>query len=219
METFDGRPAEAVATIPALFRTYVDRAVREHPGLNTSIEAVIGHLRADLARPSADLTDDDVNTIRATWAQTLTDAERQQRLHPVEDLAHEGWVHKRVREEGGGYRFTFQHVAEYLVYLDLRRARPAAEDELAYWTRRAAPNPVFPEYAGAFAFLLRDWARERKAGPGGADRGDVPLLVRRRPGGLPDRAGPDRAHPRPGQPPRPGHGRRPGRERRPVDGR
>jgi tetratricopeptide (TPR) repeat protein len=162
METFNGRPAEEVSTIPALFRTYVDRALREHPGLNTSIEAVIGHLRADLARPSADLTDDDVNTIRATWAQTLTDAERLQRLHPVEDLAHEGWVHKRVREEGGGYRFTFQAVAEYLIYLNLRRARPAAEDELSYWTRRAAPTPVFPEYAGAFAFLLRDWARERK---------------------------------------------------------
>jgi tetratricopeptide (TPR) repeat protein len=164
METFDGRPAEEVATIPALFRTYVDGAVREHPGLNTSIEAVIGHLRADLSRPSADLSDDDVNTIRATWAQTLTDAERQQRLHPVEDLAHEGWVHKRVREEGGGYRFTFQRVAEYLVYLDLRNSRPKAEDERTYWTRRAAPNPVFPEYAGAFAFLLRDWSRERKLG-------------------------------------------------------
>jgi tetratricopeptide (TPR) repeat protein len=73
-------------------------------------------------------------------------------------------VHKRVREEGGGYRFTFQRVTEYLVYLDLRRSRPAAEDELPYWTRLTAPEPVFPEYAGAFAFLLRDWAREGKLG-------------------------------------------------------
>jgi hypothetical protein len=164
METFDGRPAEALTGVPDLFRRYVDQAVREHPGLSASIEAVIGHLRADLSRPTADLTDDDVNAIRVAWARSLTVAECQQRLHPVEDLAHEGWVHKRVREEGGGYRFTFQAVAEYLVYLNLRRSRPAGEDELAYWSRRAAPATVFPEYAGSFGFLFRDWSRQGSLG-------------------------------------------------------
>jgi hypothetical protein len=164
METFDGRPAEPIATVPTLFRRYVDRALREHPGLLRSIEAVIGHIRDNPARPSADLDDDDVNAIRETWAKTLTVEERSIRLYPVEDLAHEGWVLKRVREEGGGYRFTFQAVAEYLIYLDLLRAKPEAEDELAYWTRRVVPGPVFPEYAGAFTFLLRDWAQQGKLG-------------------------------------------------------
>ena len=69
-----------------------------------------------------------------------------------------------VREEGGGYRFVFQEVAEYLVYLDLRQNRPSGEDELSYWTRRAAYERVFSEYAGAFGFLLRDWAAEGKLG-------------------------------------------------------
>jgi hypothetical protein len=132
MATFDGRPAEVLANVPDLFRRYIDQAVQEHPGLAASIEAVIGHLRTDLARPTADLADDDVNAIRAAWARSLTEGELRNRLHPVEDLAHEGWVLKRVREEGGGYRFLFQAVAEYLVYLDLRRARPQGEDELAY---------------------------------------------------------------------------------------
>ena len=166
METFAGRGAEPVATVPALFRRYVDQALREHPGLTGSIDEVIGHFRSDLTRPSADLTDDDVNAIRRAWAKRkdLTEAQQQFRLHPVEDLANEGWVGKRVREEGGGYRFVFQAVAEYLVYLDLLQNRPSGEDELSYWTRRAAPDRVFPEYAGAFGFLLRDWAAEEKLG-------------------------------------------------------
>ena len=41
---------------------------------------------------------------------------------------------------------------------------PSGEDELSYWTRRAAHERVFPEYAGAFGFLLRDWAAEGKLG-------------------------------------------------------
>src|SRR5262249_49612694 len=147
METFDRRPAGPVATIPALFRRNVDQALREHPGLKGSIEAVIGYLRTDLTRPTADLSDDDVTRIRGERAQTLSIEEIQIRLHPVEDLAYEGWVFKRVREEGGGYRFVFQTRAEYLVYLDLLRSKPADEDELAYWTRRADEPIVFPEYA------------------------------------------------------------------------
>jgi hypothetical protein len=68
MQTFDGRSAEALATVPELFQGYVEQAVREHPGLMGSIAAVTGHLLADLERPTADLTDDDVNAIRAAWA-------------------------------------------------------------------------------------------------------------------------------------------------------
>jgi tetratricopeptide (TPR) repeat protein len=158
METFDGREALGVSTVPELFRRNVDQALSEHHGLGGSIEAVIGYLRADLARPTADLSDDDVNAIRAEWARTLAVEERQIRFHPVEDLAHEGWVFKRVREEGGGYRFVFQTRAEYLIYLDLRRSMPRDGDSLAYWTRRADEPVVFPEYAGSLGFLLRDWA-------------------------------------------------------------
>ena len=79
-------------------------------------------------------------------------------LNPVEGLAHEGILTKRVREEGGGYRFVFQAVAEYLIYRSLAESRPAEEAEPAYWAHRAVPARVFPEYAGAFAFLLRDCA-------------------------------------------------------------
>ena len=88
------------------------------------------------------------------------------RLNPVEALACEGLIRKRDREEGGAYGFVFQEVAEYLIYRHLEELRPKGngEDELGYWTRRAAPEPVFPEYAGAFGFLLRDWAATGKLG-------------------------------------------------------
>ena len=79
METFDGRPAEALASVPDLFARYVEGAIREHPGLTSSIESVIGHLRDDLTRPTADLTDDDVNAIRAAWARGRTIEEVAQR--------------------------------------------------------------------------------------------------------------------------------------------
>ena len=55
METFAGRAAEPVATVPALFRRYVDGARSEHSGLDKSIDAVIGHSAlgsdASLGRP------------------------------------------------------------------------------------------------------------------------------------------------------------------------
>jgi len=36
--------------------------------------------------------------------------------------------------------------------------RAADQDKLAYWTPRASVLGAFPEYAGAFAYLFRDWA-------------------------------------------------------------
>ena len=51
-------------------------------------------------------------------------------------------------------------MAEYLIYRYLAEGQPANEGEVAYWTRCAVPTAVFPEYAGAFAFLLRDWAAQ-----------------------------------------------------------
>ncbi len=158
METFDGREAEPVKNPPALFRRYVERAMAEHPGLETSVEAVVAWLLWDLSRPSADLDDDDCNALCRAWADGLNATEARLLLSPVEGMAHEGFIVKRAGEDGGGYRFMFQTVAESLLYRYLVAARPADEDELAYWTRRAQPETVFPEYAGAFGFLLRDWA-------------------------------------------------------------
>jgi tetratricopeptide (TPR) repeat protein len=168
METFDGRSAEPVLTVPSLFRQYVERALRERPGLGASVEAVVGHLLGDLTRPSADLTDDDCNAIRRAWAEGRSAEEARLELSPVEGLAHEGLVTKRVREEGGGYRFVFQTVAEYLLYRHFVAAKPPAEDEGACWGRLARPAKVFGEYSGAFAFLFRAWAaggQLRRAGP------------------------------------------------------
>jgi len=157
MEAFDGRHATAVATLPALFRLYVDRAVGQRPGLRRSLGAVVENLLANLGRASADLDDDDANAIRRRWAAGLSDVEARIRLSPVEALVNEGWLRKRVREEGGGYRFVFQTVAEYLIYRHLADTRPEGEEEQGYWQRRAAQDQVFAEYAGAFGFLLRDW--------------------------------------------------------------
>jgi tetratricopeptide (TPR) repeat protein len=158
MEAFAGRDAGTVtAAAPALFRQYVDRALQGRPHLERDIEAVLAHLLGDLERPSADLDDDDANSIRAAWAAGLLVEETRLQLSPVEALAHEGWLRKRLREEGGGYRFVFQAVAEYLLYRYLLRTRPAEVEEMAYWMGRAAHERVFPEYAGAFGFLLRDW--------------------------------------------------------------
>jgi tetratricopeptide (TPR) repeat protein len=161
MEAFDGRPAEAVATVPALFRHYVDRSLQPKPALRQAVETVVGHLLLDLNRPSADLSDDDSNAIRRAWAGALLEQEARLSLSPVEALVHEGFLSKRVREEGGGYRFVFQTVAEYLIYFQLVMAG-RGEDELAFWKRHAVPDRVFPEYAGAFGFLLRDWVAAGK---------------------------------------------------------
>jgi len=118
----------------------------------------MAHLLQDLRRPGADLSDDDYHVIRQAWVAPLSAEEARLTLNPVEGLAHEGMLTKRVCEEGGGYRFVFQAVVEYLIYRSLAESRPTGEAELAYWARCAAPASVFPEYAGAFAFLLRDWA-------------------------------------------------------------
>src|SRR5262249_47602240 len=139
---------------------------REH--LERDIEAVLAYLLDDLERPSADLDDDDANSIRAAWAAGLSGEETRGLLSPGEALADEGWVRERgggggggcrwVFREGGGYRFVFQAVAEYLLYRHLLRSRPAEAEEVGYWMGRAGQERVFPEYAGAFGFLLRDWA-------------------------------------------------------------
>jgi tetratricopeptide (TPR) repeat protein len=168
MVTFDGRPAEPVTKVPALFQRYIEAMLQERPGVATAVDEVVAHLLQDLARPSADLSDDECHAIRRRWADAHSAAEARLTLSPVEALAYEGLLRKRVREEGGGYRFVFQTVAEYLVYRHLAAARPPADDEGAYWTRRARHDPVFAEYAGAFEFLLRDWqerGRLAQAGP------------------------------------------------------
>jgi len=164
MVTFDGQPVEPVTTVSALFRRYVDTTLRERPGLRECVEAVMAHLLQDLARPGADLSDDDYHAIRQVWAEFRSAEEARLTLNPVEGLAHEGMLTKRVREEGGGYRFVFQAMAEYLIYRSLAESRLTGEAEDAYWARRAAPASVFPEYAGAFAFLLRDWAAREHLG-------------------------------------------------------
>jgi tetratricopeptide (TPR) repeat protein len=157
MELCAGRMAQEVTTAAELFRRYVDRAVAEQPGLRGAIHDAIGSLLEDVARPSADLTDDDVLAIRGRWERVREPGAVRLGLNPVEALVHEGWVSKRVREEGGGYRFVFQALAEYLVYFCLRDEKPAAEPEQGYWQRHGQPGKVFPEYSGAFGRLLRDW--------------------------------------------------------------
>ncbi|MBV9126151.1 MAG: tetratricopeptide repeat protein [Planctomycetes bacterium] len=160
MEAFAGRPAATVDAVPDLFRLYVERSLAEHPGLRRGVGAVLDYLLDDLARQGANLDDDDYNAIRRAWAEGRSEAEIRAQLSPVEALCQEGFLSKRVREEGGGYRFVFQKVAEYLLYVHLAEARPPREDELAYWRRRAEPEVVFFEYAAAFAFLFRHWAQE-----------------------------------------------------------
>jgi tetratricopeptide (TPR) repeat protein len=164
MEAFDGHSADAVGTASALFRRYVDHSLQERPGLGRAVEAVMAHLLEDVSRPGANLTDDEANALRRAWAEGLSIEEARLSLSPVEALAHEGFMRKRVREEGGGYRFIFQTVAEYLIYRCLTVARSHDETELAYWVWRAVPTEVFPEYAGAFGFLLRDWAAHGNLG-------------------------------------------------------
>src|SRR5262249_28918575 len=101
------------------------------------------------------------NVLRSNWAEALSVDEARLTLSPVEGMSHEGFISKRIHEEGGGYRFTFQKVAEYLIYRYLAAAAPAT-DELAYWSKKASHPKVFAEYAGAFAFLFRDWAAANK---------------------------------------------------------
>jgi tetratricopeptide (TPR) repeat protein len=161
MEAFHDRRAEAVAAAPALFRHYVERSLQPRPGLRHAVETVVEHMLQDLNRPSADLSDDDCNAIRRAWAEGLSVHEARLSLSPVESLVHEGLLSKRVREEGGGYRFVFQTVVEYLIYSQLTRSS-SREGELVYWKQRAEPAQVFPEYAGAFGFLLRDWVAAGK---------------------------------------------------------
>jgi bifunctional DNase/RNase/tetratricopeptide (TPR) repeat protein len=156
MEAFDGRKAEEVGTTPVLFRLYVHRVLQGRPGLEKAFEPVMAHLLRDRGRPSADLTDDDCNAIRRAWAEGISAEEARLSLSPVEALAHEGFVTKRVREEGGGYRFVFQAVAEYLIYRYLADHR-SPRDELGYWARQAQVPRAFAEYVGAFGFLIRDW--------------------------------------------------------------
>jgi hypothetical protein len=145
MVTFDGQPVEPVVTVSALFRRYVDTTLRERPGLRECVATVMDHLLQDLTRPGADLSDDDCHAIRQAWAAARSAEEARLTLNPVEGLAHEGILTKRVREEGGGYRFVFQAVAEYLIYRSLAESRPTGEAEPAYWARRATPASVFPE--------------------------------------------------------------------------
>jgi bifunctional DNase/RNase/tetratricopeptide (TPR) repeat protein len=161
MEAFHGVVPGDVESVPELFRLYVRQALGARPGLAGAIGPVLAFLLADSARPGADLTDDDCNAIRRRWAEGLTPEELRLSLSPMEALAHEGFVSKRVREEGGGYRFVFQKVAEYLIYRYLAGSRPEGEDEIAYWSRYAQRDAVFAEYTGAFGFLLREWPVER----------------------------------------------------------
>jgi tetratricopeptide (TPR) repeat protein len=158
MEAFDGRAAEPVATKPELFRHYINEVVRDRPGLDRAIETVVGHLLSDLSRGSAALSDDDVHALNRAWEEAHSAGQIRLGLSPVEALAHEGVIRKRDTEEGGAYGFVFQEVADYVIYRQLAVHKPKGEDDLAYWTRRAAHERVFPEYAGAFGFLLRDWA-------------------------------------------------------------
>ena len=101
MVTFDGRPVESVTTMPTLFRRYVDTALRQRPGLKGCAESVIAYLLEDLTRPGADLTDDDCHIIRQRWAEGRSLEEARFKENPMEGLALEGLITKRVREEGG----------------------------------------------------------------------------------------------------------------------
>jgi len=151
---FAGRPVGDVAGVPELYAAYVESAYARIIG--PAVRAVVEHLCADPERATADLTDDDVNAVRLTWNAGRTAAEIRNDFHPAEMLVHEGFVTKRVREEGGGYRFVYQTVAEYLIYRDLRERLPK-EGEFAYWLTLAKRETAFPEYAGAMLFLFREW--------------------------------------------------------------
>jgi tetratricopeptide (TPR) repeat protein len=164
MEAFDGRQAEPVATKPVLFRHYVNRVLEGRPGLEQAIATVVSYLLQDLSRPGAALVDNDCHALRRAWEEAHSAAQARLLLNPVEALACEGLIRKRDREEGAAYGFVFQEVADYLIYRHLASLRPEGEDELAYWTRRAAPKSVFAEYAGAFGLLLRDWVDVSKLG-------------------------------------------------------
>jgi tetratricopeptide (TPR) repeat protein len=164
MEAFDGRAAEPVATKPELFRHYINEMVRDRPGLDRAIETVVTHLLGDLNRGSASLADDDVHALARAWEAAHSAGQIRLLRNPVETLVEEGLIRKRDTEEGAAYGFVFQEVADYLIYRHLALHRSRGEAELAYWTRCAAHEPVFPEYAGAFGFLLRDWAEEDKLG-------------------------------------------------------
>lgn len=163
MQTFSNREAESLTTIPSLFKRYVDTIWQEHSGLKKCVNSIITYILKDIQRPSADLTDDDCNVIRESWTKGKTVEKLRLDLSPVEGLVHKGLMSKRIREEGGGLRFIFQAVAEYLIYYHLKMEKPENEDELAYWTKLANHKKVFPEYAGAFAFLLREFAEQSKS--------------------------------------------------------
>ncbi len=162
MQTFNNIEAEQLTTIPALFKRYVNTVLQEHSGLKKCVDAIISHILEDVQRPSADLTDDDCNAIRERWIKGKTAEELRLDLSPVEGLVHEGLMSKRIREEGGGLRFIFQAVAEYLIYCQLKMEKPVNEDELEYWARLAGHKNVFPEYAGAFAYLIRELVGQNK---------------------------------------------------------
>jgi len=164
MEAFDARDAEPIATKPVLFRYYVNRVLEGRPGLDRAIETVISYLLEDLDRAGAVLDDNDCHALNRAWEAGHSAGQVRLLHNPVEALACEALIRKRDREEGGAYGFVFQEVADYLIYRLLALHRGKGEDELAYWTRRAAPERVFPEYAGAFGFLLRDWAADDKLG-------------------------------------------------------
>ena len=152
---FAGRPVGDVAGVPELYAAYVESAYARIIG--PAVRAVVEYLCADPERATADLTDDDVNAVRLTWNAGRTAAEIRNDFHPAEMLVHEGFVTKRVREEGGGYRFVYQTVAEYLIYRDLRERLPKGDDEFASWLTLAKRETAFPEYAGAMLFLFREW--------------------------------------------------------------
>ncbi len=164
MQAFDARPASGVVGAPDLFRSYVEATIRERPGIEGAIDAVIDHLLEDVARPTADLDDDDVNRIRRRFEEGHTAGQVRLLLSPLEALACEGWISKRTSDDGGGYRFTYQRVAEFLVYRRLARAVGGLEGAatLDAWKARTEQVTVFPEYAGAFGFLLRDWADQAR---------------------------------------------------------
>ena len=164
MEAFDARDAEPIATKPVLFRYYVNRVLEGRPGLQRAIETVISYLLENLDRAGAVLDDNDCHALNRAWEAGHSAGQVRLLQSPVEALACEVLIRKRDCEEGGAYGFVFQEVADYLIYRLLALHLGKGEDELAYWTRRAAPERVFPEYAGALGFLLRDWAADDKLG-------------------------------------------------------
>ena len=140
-----------------LYRRYVESILAERPGLRNSVRQVLGHLLKDPSRTDAFLDDAEAGPIRQAWAAGLTPEEARMMLSPLEALAHEGILTKRVGQTKSGYGFIYQRVAEYLIYLHLADERGGAP-EVDYWSQLPRPEKVFPEYAGAFGFLLRDWS-------------------------------------------------------------